>query len=78
MAKEFIKLDQEEETISKDIYKIGQEIAVLEARCRAKEQEQKQVKKRKEELFQGMTLLDAFASGRDIERDHAEKRRKLD
>jgi predicted nuclease with TOPRIM domain len=61
----------------KDIDKMGQEIAMLEARYRAKQKEQKRIKKRKEEMFQGMSLLDAFNLGRDIERDNAEKRRKL-
>jgi hypothetical protein len=63
--------------ITGDIIKITEEISALRTKHKSKEEEHKQLLKRKEEMFRGISSEAAFSLGIELGRDRAEKRTKV-
>lgn len=60
-----------------DIIKIAQEISALRTKYKSKEEEHKQLLKRKEEMLQGISSEAAFSLGIELGRDRAKKRTRV-
>jgi hypothetical protein len=74
IKKKLLKLDEQEQVAGDDIEAISSEIAELEAKRNTRKLEQHALKKRRSDIFQGMSAEAAFRLGRQIEHEQTSKR----
>ena len=77
IVRALLRLNDQGEALNIEAASVNQQISALHAKRKRLEEDVKEVDGRKERLFEGMTTVEAFQLGRDVERMQAEKSRKL-